>query len=77
MWLHNYRYNFIFEERILLFELINVDILKVYKCRQISVMNPYVSSHSFNSNSNYKVFEGKNNVSQLMQNHSTNYPKYY
>ena len=40
----------IFEERILLFELINVDILKVYKYRKISVMNPYVSSHSFNSN---------------------------
>ena len=54
-----------------------MDILKVYKCRKSSVMNPYVSSVAASTVIPTTVFEGKNNVSQLMQNRSTNYPKYY
>ena len=60
IWLYDYTIiyiiHFIFEEIILLLELINMDILKAYKCRKCSVMNPYVSSGSFSSNSNYKQF---------------------
>ena len=43
-----------------------MDILKVYKCRKSSVMNPYVSSVAASTVILTTVFEGKNNVSQLM-----------